>query len=200
MLLFCLPRNSLLHVACQVPTWRKRLFLFADPFPEPGRCSGSPAKHRPVKWQLKLRAQAGCRLHTREQAELLLPSWLAASKAPLPWPQKQVLLLRLHTCPTWTAGPRRSPNLVSGLAAGQGKIPLQREGGQPAGLKQSFVFKTYIFISAKISSPDEKSTIISNGWFVFKINLFKNLSTVAECVLPRVCIWLSVCIWFGSDS
>jgi len=38
----------LLHGRGQVPTQRKRLFLFLGPFPKPGACSGSPDKNHPI--------------------------------------------------------------------------------------------------------------------------------------------------------
>lgn len=156
-----------LHVRCEVPTQRKKLFLFLGPFPKPGACSGSPDKNHPINWQLKSGAQAGCRFQTRELAEVLLPDCLAAHRPPWSGLRSRFSCWDYTPAQCWQLGHGGARTWCPDLRQATGKLLLQRYGdSQLAWINP--LFSDLNFILAEISSSDENPTIISNSWFVFK--------------------------------
>lgn len=194
MLLFCILHASLFHVRWQVPTQRKMLFLFLSPFPEPHVQTETILQTD--SWRADSRL--GIDYTPKNQLRSCFPAgWPLAAHLTLA--QMQALLLRAHISLRWTAGLWRSPNLVSRLEAGHREAPPAETGGWPAGLKQSFVFKTYFYLSNNLNCW-WKFIISSNGWFVFK-QLFKNLSAAVECILSRfylvsITLVTLICMWF----
>lgn len=147
---------------CQVLTQRKRLFLCLGPFPELGVCSGRPDKNHALNWQLTSRSQAGRRLHTRELAEVLLPGRLAANRPPSFGLRSRFSCWDRTPAQRWQLGHGGAQTWCPRLRQARGKFLLQRRGDSLLAWVNP-LFSDLRFISAKISSPDEKSTIISNG-------------------------------------
>ena len=139
MLLFCLLHASLFHVRWQVPTQRKMLFLFLSPFPEPHVQTETILQTDSWRAESKL----GIDYTPKNQPRSCSPAG-GPLAGHLTLAQMQALLLRARSSLRWTAGLWRSPILVSRLEAGHREAPPAETGGWPAGLKPSFVFKTYL--------------------------------------------------------